>query len=56
MPVSDQIGRVIMAGGSAIEIKDQAAAEGVWNLRQSALNKVAIGMTSLDEINRVTVD
>jgi len=56
MPVSEEIGRVIMAGGSAIDIKAQAAAEGVWNLRQSALNKVANGVTSLDEINRVTVD
>jgi len=56
MPISEQIGRVIMAGGSAIEIKDQAAAEGVWNLRQSALHKVAKGVTSIDEINRVTVD
>jgi len=56
MPVSEEIGRIIMAGGSALEIKEQAAREGVWSLRQSALKKVKDGLTSLDEINRVTVD
>ena len=30
--------------------------EGVWGLRQSGLNKVRLGITSLDEINSVTVD
>jgi type IV pilus assembly protein PilB len=56
MPVSEEIGRIIMAGGSALEIKEQAAREGVWTLRQSALKKVKDGLTSLEEINRVTVD
>jgi type IV pilus assembly protein PilB len=56
MPVTEEIGRIIMEGGSAIAIAEQAAQEGVWNLRQSGLNKVRNGMTSLEEINRVTVD
>ena len=56
MPVTEEIGRIIMEGGSAITIAEQAAQEGVWNLRQSGLNKIRTGMTSLDEINRVTVD
>jgi type IV pilus assembly protein PilB len=56
MPVTEEIGRIIMEGGSAIAIAEQAAQEGVWNLRQSGLNKVRNGVTSLDEINRVTVD
>ena len=56
MPVSEEIGRIIMAGGSVMEIKDQAIREGVWGLRQSGLNKVRMGITSLDEINSVTVD
>jgi len=56
MPVTEEIGRIIMEGGSAIAIADQAAHEGVWNLRQSGLNKVRNGLTSLDEINRVTVE
>jgi len=56
MGVSEEIGRIIMAGGSALDIKEQAAAEGVWGLRQSALKKVADGVTSLEEVNRVTVE
>jgi type IV pilus assembly protein PilB len=56
MPVSEEIGRIIMTGGSVLDIKEQAQREGVWGLRQSALNKVKMGMTSLEEINRVTVD
>jgi type IV pilus assembly protein PilB len=56
MQVSEEIGRIIMAGGSVLDIKEQAQREGVWGLRQSALNKVKMGVTSLDEINRVTVD
>ena len=56
MPISEETGRIIMEGGNAIQIKEQAAREGVWNLRQAALKKVRDGMTSLDEINRVTVD
>jgi type IV pilus assembly protein PilB len=56
MPVSEEIGRIIMAGGSVLEIKQQASREGVWGLRQAGLNKVRMGVTSLDEVNRVTVD
>jgi type IV pilus assembly protein PilB len=56
MPVSEQIGRIIMGGGNVLEIKEQAEREGVWGLRQAGINKVRMGLTSLDEINRVTVD
>lgn len=56
MPVSKDIGRIIMRGGNAIEIADQAASEGVNNIRESGLVKVRHGLTSLAEINRVTQD
>jgi len=56
MPVSEEIGRIIMGGGSVLEIKQQAVREGVWGLRQAGLNKVRLGITSLEEINSVTVD
>jgi type IV pilus assembly protein PilB len=56
MPVSEEIGRIIMEGGNVMQIKQQAVREGVWGLRQAGLKKVRDGMTSLDEINRVTVD
>jgi len=56
MPVSDAMGRVIMEGGNAIDISDHAAKEGVWDLRRSGLEKVRQGLTSLEEINSVTID
>jgi type IV pilus assembly protein PilB len=56
MPVSEEIGRIIMAGGNVMDIKEQATRDGVWGLRQAGINKVRMGITSLDEINRVTVD
>ena len=56
MEVSDALGRIIMAGGNAIDIADQAAKEGVWDLRRSGLEKVKAGMTSLEEINSVTLE
>ncbi|MEM9383646.1 MAG: type IV-A pilus assembly ATPase PilB [Pseudomonadota bacterium] len=56
MPVSETIGRIIMEGGNAMQIADQASAEGVDDLRRAGLNKAMAGITSLEEINRVTVD
>jgi type IV pilus assembly protein PilB len=56
MEVSENIGRIIMAGGNAMDINDQAAKEGVWDLRRSGLEKVKSGMTSLEEINSVTIE
>lgn len=54
MPFSDAMGRIIMEGGNAIDIADQAAKEGVKNLRQSALIKVRNGHIDLVEANRCT--
>jgi type IV pilus assembly protein PilB len=56
MPVSETIGRIIMEGGNAISIADQARREGVWDLRTAGLNKVRNGLTSLDEVNSVTIE
>lgn len=56
MPISDTMGRIIMEGGNAINIADQAKADGIPNLRESALKKVLQGITSLEEANRVTKD
>jgi type IV pilus assembly protein PilB len=56
MPVTEAIGRIIMAGGNAVDIGDQAAKEGVWDLRRAGLEKVRQGLTSLDEINSVTIE
>ncbi|RRQ24465.1 type IV-A pilus assembly ATPase PilB [Guyparkeria sp. SCN-R1] len=56
MPVSEAMGRIIMEGGNAIDIADQAHKEGIPDLRRSGLKKVLAGVTSLEEINRVTKD
>lgn len=56
MPVTEAISRIILEGGNAIQIAEQAKAEGIDDLRRSALKKVSLGMTDLIEINRVTKD
>ncbi|HEY4340073.1 MAG TPA: type IV-A pilus assembly ATPase PilB [Steroidobacteraceae bacterium] len=56
MPVTDAIARMILAGGSAVDISDQSNKEGFWDLRRSGLEKVKNGMTSLEEINSVTIE
>ena len=56
MEVSEVMGRIIMEGGNSMQIADQAAKEGVIDLRQAGLNKVKEGVTSLEEINRVTIE
>jgi type IV pilus assembly protein PilB len=56
MPVSEAMGRIIMEGGNALQLKEQALKEGMSDLRHSGLRKVKAGLTSLDEINRVTKD
>ena len=56
MPVTEALGRIIMEGGNAIDISDQAAKEGVWDLRRAGLEKVRQGMTSLEEVNSVTIE
>ena len=54
MPISDEMSRIIMAEGNAIQLADQARKEGINDLRQSGLIKVKQGITSLEDVNRVT--
>ena len=56
LPVTDSIARIILSSGSAVDIGDQAAKEGVWDLRRAGLEKVKNGLTSLEEVNSVTVE
>ncbi len=56
MPITDAIGNLILSGASALQITEQSLAEGIRDLRASALMKVRDGVTSLAEINRVTKD
>lgn len=56
MPISDAMKRLIIEGANAVQLADQAAEEGIWDIRKSGLAKAKAGITSLAEINRVTVE
>ncbi|NGY06678.1 type IV-A pilus assembly ATPase PilB [Solimonas terrae] len=55
MPFSTEMGRIIMEGGSALEIAEQAEREGIADLRASALRKVRQGAIDLLQANACTV-
>ena len=50
MPITEEIQRIILRDGTALEIAEQSQLEGVNSLRQSGLYKVKLGMTSLEEV------
>ena len=54
--ITPTIARIIMEEGNSLQIAEQAQKEGFPDLRQSALRKVAAGLISLEEANRITVD
>ncbi|HWS27404.1 MAG TPA: type IV-A pilus assembly ATPase PilB [Xanthomonadales bacterium] len=56
MPLSEDIARIILGGGNALQIGDAALNSGIPDLRRSALVKAKAGMISLAEMNRVTKD
>jgi type IV pilus assembly protein PilB len=45
-----------MEGGNSIELSKMARKQGFNDLRRAGLVKVAKGLTSLEEVNRVTKD
>ena len=54
MPISEEMQRIILNDGSALEIAAQAKLEGVKSLRDAGLYKAKLGMTSLEEVLAVT--
>ncbi|MHC8441089.1 MAG: type IV-A pilus assembly ATPase PilB [Candidatus Eutrophobiaceae bacterium] len=56
MPVSEAMKRLIIEGANAVQLADQALSEGIWDIRKSGLRKAALGVTSLTEVNRVTIE
>ena len=54
MPISEEMQQIILRDGSALDIAAQARREGVRSLRESALHKAKLGVTSLDEVLAVT--
>jgi type IV pilus assembly protein PilB len=56
MPISEEMGKLIMEGGNSIQLAEQSAKEGIDDLRKSGLKKVRAGVVGLEELNRVTKD
>jgi len=56
MTLSDPMRTLILEGGNALQLAALAKLEGISDLRTSGLNKVRTGITSLEEIDRITKD
>lgn len=56
LTMTKEIGQLIMDGGNSLEILKVAQANGMLTIYQSGLEKVKIGVTTIEEVNRVTVD
>ena len=54
MPISDEIRRLILNGGDTDQLAEQARAEGIKDMRESGIEKIRQGITSIAEINRIT--
>ena len=47
---------MIMNGANSIELLKEAQAEGMLTIYQSGLEKIKQGITTIEEVNRVTVE
>ena len=56
MPISEAMEDLIIQGGSTKELEAQSSKEGILDLRESGLEKIKAGITSIAEINRITKD
>ncbi len=54
--ITPELSEMIMQGSTSIELAEQCQKEGFWDLRQSGLDKVKQGLTSISEVLRVTID
>ena len=55
LEVTDNIRELILVGASAIEIRRKAVEEGMIALRASGLEKLKVGLTTIEEVLRETV-
>jgi type IV pilus assembly protein PilB len=55
MTIDDDLRDMILAGGTAIDIKRKAAENGMISLRRSGLIKIKEGITTIEEVVRETV-
>jgi type IV pilus assembly protein PilB len=55
MAISDDIRELILSGATAVELRRKALEEGMIGLRQSGLQKIRDGVTSIEEVVRESV-
>jgi len=55
MEITEELRELILVGASGLELRRKAIEDGMLTLRQSGLEKIRLGMTSLDEVVRETV-
>jgi type IV pilus assembly protein PilB len=55
MEITDEIRELILIGASAIELKKKAIDDGMISLRESGLQKIRSGVTTIEEVVRETV-
>jgi type IV pilus assembly protein PilB len=56
VPITKELSQIIMEGGNSIELSKMARKQGYNDLRRAGLVKIIKGLTSLEEVNRVTKD
>ncbi|MGM0552868.1 MAG: type IV-A pilus assembly ATPase PilB [Pseudomonadota bacterium] len=56
LPVTEKMQRAILEGANSMQLATLAEEDGIDDLRRSGLKKVMAGLTSLEEVNRVTTD
>jgi len=55
MEVNDEIRELILIGASSLELRKKAIEDGMITLRESGLQKIRVGLTTLEEVVRETV-
>jgi type IV pilus assembly protein PilB len=56
MEIDDELREMILAGASAFELRQRALQKGMMGLRGSGLEKIRLGVTTIEEVVRETVD
>lgn len=54
MPVNENVKELILKGASSTDLKKEAIKSGLSTLRKSALNKMKQGLTTVEEVLRIT--
>jgi type IV pilus assembly protein PilB len=56
MTLSEKMRALILEGANTMQLANQATSEGINDLRASGLNKVRLGLISIEELDRVTIE